>query len=30
VSLIPLGYPSKISPPPKRKPIDQFIHHEHW
>jgi nitroreductase len=30
VSLIPMGYPSKISPPPKRKPIDEFIHYEQW
>jgi nitroreductase len=28
VTLIPLGYPAKISSPPKRKEISEFVHYE--
>jgi nitroreductase len=28
VVLIPLGYPAKVSPVPKRREINEFVHHE--
>ena len=30
VSLIPLGYPDHAPSPPPRRPIDEFVHYEHF
>lgn len=30
VSMIPMGYPAKVSKPPKRREIAEFTHHDRW
>jgi nitroreductase len=30
VSMIPMGYPAKISQPPKRRDVAEFTHHDRW
>lgn len=30
VSMIPMGYPAKVSQPPKRREVAEFIHYDRW
>lgn len=30
VSMIPMGYPAKVSQPPKRREVAEFMHHDRW